>query len=253
MSRWIWVNERLKQADGLLYWQPESVSDQLLEKFVDGLDPLIEATVERPETSDTLLWSLSVPVPQANGTVPGSSQLKLGTVLNSARWFATCRLYSPWFIPRHGKGGFFVDKDAVQVAFLRDDGLSVVILALSGVNDTSMCFRNNDAGEVVIMTRNDADVPASGTIILAVAKSFDIANAATIYHARKVSASASKNLELQMQALQIKDSKEATPNWYEEWVDGFGYCTWNSLGQGLTEDRILESLEAFRKDDISSM
>jgi hypothetical protein len=252
MSRWIWVNEQLKQADGQLYWQPESLSNELLDKFVRGRDSKIEATVESPQTPDTLLWTLSVPVPQADGTTPGSSQLKLGRVLKSIKWFATCRLYSPWFIPRHGKGPLTLDKDAVEVAFLRGDGLSVVMLALSGINDTSMCFRNNDAGEIIINTRNDADKPAFGTIILAVAKSFDIANAAVLYHARKVSTSSSSDLELKLKELQINKTEQTTPNWYEEWVDGFGYCTWNSLGQGLTEERILSALEAFRNDDISS-
>jgi hypothetical protein len=252
MSRWIWVNEQFNLSDGQLYWQQTFPEAGLIDQFIEGLDPEIKATFQNPETPDTLLWSLSCPVPEAQGTASGSSQRILGRAISSTRWFATCRLYSPWFIPRHGKGRFSVDKDAVQIAFLREDGLSVVLLALSGINDTSVCFRNDESGNVVVNTKNDSPSSSHGIIIVAVAKSFDIANASTLYHARKLSAGTSNTSENNLQAVQKKSDDEAKPTWYEEWVDGFGYCTWNSLGQGLNEQRILDALEAFRKDDIAS-
>jgi hypothetical protein len=258
MSRWIWVNEQFNLSDGELYWQPGSLQDVLIDKFLEGMDPEIEVTFKTPETPDTLLWSLSFPVPEAQGTTPGFSQHILGHAISSSRWFATCRLYSPWFIPRHGKSQFSIDKDAVQVAFLREDGLNVVILALSGINDTSTCFRNDDAGNVIINSNNDSASSSHGIILVAVAKSYDVANASVIYHARKVSAGVSTIDDNATQAIHEKDKKDekdddqVKPNWYTEWVDGFGYCTWNSLGQGLNEQRILDALEAFRKDNISS-
>ncbi|KAM3514007.1 hypothetical protein MY11210_002324 [Beauveria gryllotalpidicola] len=39
--------------------------------------------------------------------------------------------------------------------------------------------------------------------------------------------------------------------WRENWYDGLGYCTWNSLGQDLTEDKILEALKHLEESGIS--
>lgn len=250
MQSWKWVNEQFGWSDGLLLWQPEKLGASLIERFLDGLDPVADVELEQSETPDTLLWSIKLPVPAAEGPKRGSSHFSLGTVIGLKKWFATCRLYNPWFIPRHGKDKFVVDKDVIQAAFLREDGLSVIILGLSGMDDTAAHFRNDD-GKIIANIQNDADSPASGRVLVAVSKSFDIANASVFYHARKLS-SELLSLPPQIPQLveQIKKDGKVNPSWYEEWVDGFGYCTWNSLGQGLTQQKILDSLDSFRKDNI---
>jgi len=247
---WKWVNEQFNWSDGVIFWQPARIEAKSISDYIEGLDSAIEAAVEVSETPDTLLWSLSCPIDAASGTTPAYSQLNLGKVVKSSRWFATSRLYTPWFIPRHGKGQFVVDKEAVEVGFLRKDGLSVVVLALSGINDTSVCLVNDDGGNVVINSQNDSDAASHSKILVAVAKSYDIANASVLYHARKVSTDSSSELVAEIRNIPVEPKSDLQPNWYEEWVDGFGFCTWNSLGQDLTEQKILDALESFRKDGI---
>jgi hypothetical protein len=252
MSRWIWVNEQFGIQDGQLCWQPQSLEGKVLDRFLPNLDESIKVTVERPETPETLLWSLSVPVPAADGPIRGFSQKKVGKVLGAIKWFATCRLYSPWFMPKHGKDRFEIDKDAVQVAFLRDDGLSVVLLALSGINDTAVSIRNNEDGYPVFNTQNDKPESSFGTVLVSVATSYEIANASVMYRARGLSNALSSVQEPDLAKAETQPVDDVDPKWYEEWVDGFGYCTWNSLGQSLNEQKILDALDGFRKDGIAS-
>lgn len=44
--------------------------------------------------------------------------------------------------------------------------------------------------------------------------------------------------------------KNVKAEWLEEWYDGFTYCTWNGLGQNLTEDKIDDALESLKKENI---
>ena len=218
------------------------------------MDKEIKIDQETSETPETLLWSLSAPVSKAEGQTSGFATHKLGLPAKFKRWFAICRMYSPWILPRHGKEKFEVDKDAITIAFLREDGLSVVALAMSGIDDTASYFKHDSDGNVVVHTRNDADTDGTANVLIAVATTFEIANASVMYHARKLSvgrqeASGEIPEETQIQ----KDEEVVKPTWYEEWYDGFGYCTWNSLGQNLNEKAIFEVLEGLRANDITSM
>jgi hypothetical protein len=252
MSEWKWVRDQFGLTDGYLYLQPESFENFDLSYFIGDMGTDIEVQRETSQTPETLLWSLTATLDKADGQASAFATHKLGLPTNFTRWFALCRLYSPWILPRHGKNKFEVDKDAILVAFLRDDGLSVVALAMSGIDDTASYFKHDDSGNVIIHSRNDADSKSVCTVYVAVATSFDIANASVMYHARKVSMDLmEKSGEIPRELQVQKEEDEVKPNWYEEWYDGFGYCTWNSLGQDLTEQKIFEVLDGLRENDIT--
>ena len=42
------------------------------------------------------------------------------------------------------------------------------------------------------------------------------------------------------------------PEWQQEWYDGLAYCTWNSLGMNLSEERISTVLSKFEENGINS-
>ncbi|KAJ5778180.1 hypothetical protein N7520_001426 [Penicillium odoratum] len=44
--------------------------------------------------------------------------------------------------------------------------------------------------------------------------------------------------------------KDAKIQWLTEWFDGLTYCTWNGLGQNLTEEKILGALDALKAHGI---
>ena len=41
-----------------------------------------------------------------------------------------------------------------------------------------------------------------------------------------------------------------SPQWIESWYDSLAYCTWNSLGQDLNAEKIMQGLESLAKNNI---
>ena len=60
------------------------------------------------------------------------------------------RIWNPWLAPRHGKSSFDLDKDAVLCSFLSPQGKHLVLLGISGLNDTMSLFRSGGSGHVNI-------------------------------------------------------------------------------------------------------
>jgi hypothetical protein len=249
-SPWKWAQDQLSLSDGSLYYQPAQLEKHELSYFLKGGSSDIKVDELSPETPDTQLWSLSAPVKAASGDDCGISTFKLGTPTNYTRWFAIVRLWTPWIAPRHGQDKFAPDKEAIVAAFLRHDGLHVVVLAISGVDDVMSLLKSDGEGNVIIEAKNDAEAEGTSRIIVAVATSFEIANAAAMYQARRVvMAFASVSGELQAE-IEAQEKGDVKPEWLEGWSDGFAYCTWNGLGQNLTEDKIYEALDSLEKNDI---
>ena len=138
-----------------------------------GISSDIKIESVEPETNKTQLWSLTCPVKPADGNDSGYQHHRLGKAGKAEKWFALVRLWSPWLAPRHGSGSKFeADKDAVLVSFLRSDGLHVVCLAISGVEDVLTTFIHDDDGNIEIKGRNDREETGAARVLVAVAESF---------------------------------------------------------------------------------
>ena len=74
----------------------------------------------------------------------------LGCSLTFDRWFALVRIWSPWLAPRQGKSRFGLDKEAIMVSFLSQEGKHLVMLAISGVDDVMTLFTSDKDGNVVL-------------------------------------------------------------------------------------------------------
>jgi hypothetical protein len=146
---------------------------------------------------------------------------------------------------------------------MRSDGQHLVLLGYSGADSDLTIFRSDEDGNVVLKSRNDFEEEGRCQVLAAVAPTFELANAAVMYQARKMVMSSTQSSPVQRNddsfhwedpATGKKHIKSATqdinPAWYEEWADGFTYCTWNGLGQALTEAKIFEALDSLEKNDI---
>ncbi|KAK5146037.1 hypothetical protein LTR04_001128, partial [Oleoguttula sp. CCFEE 6159] len=251
---WKWVHDQSGIADGQLYYQRTTVLGNHandLSYYIRNLGSQLTVSPEAPETPDTLLWSVTAPVKAAAGTTSGYSGHTLGTPVDYTRWFSLVRLWSPWLAPRHGKHQFRADKDAVLAAFLRHDGLHVVILAVSGVDDVLTVLNHDEKGNIRISGRNDSEEGGISRVLVAISKSFDVANAAVMYHARKLVSRYETTTGEQQQELKTLMDKNVKVEWLEDWYDGLTYCTWNGLGQSLTEDKIYDALDSLERNNIT--
>ena len=134
-------------------------------------------------------------------------------------------------------------------AFLREDGLILVLLAVSGIDDLLTVFKPDEKGNVIVSSKNDSPDQQHSTILAAAGKSFEAANAAVMYEARRI--------VMAMGVTENQLPKGPTPDndvdaqWLEEWYDGLTYCTWNGLGQNLTANKVYEALDTLKQNDVT--
>ncbi|KAK5171760.1 uncharacterized protein LTR77_003396 [Saxophila tyrrhenica] len=256
-AEWRWVKDETGISDGSLHYASANnftSRQQNLQDYFRNTSSDINITPEEPETTKTALWSLTCNIAPAKGPDSGYSHHRLGKIKDGERWFALVRLWSPWLAPRQGSGDSLqLDKDGVLLSFLRSDGLHVVCLGISGVQDVLTTFINDGDGNVEIKGRNDREGEGTSTVIVAVAEEFERAEAAVMYHARKVISQYGTSSELELDTKQIKTltDDKVRPEWLEEWYDGLTYCTWNGLGQDLTAEKIYTALDELARHDIN--
>ncbi|KAI7197876.1 glycoside hydrolase [Hortaea werneckii] len=153
--------------------------------------------------------------------------------------------------PVHAGNKFELDKDGVLLSFLRSDGMHVVCLGISGVDDVMTTFLHDSEGNVIVKSRNDRAETGTCRVLVAVADSFEVANAAVMYHARKIVGTLSSTAATDDKTIGALTDEKVKPEWLEEWYDGLTYCTWNGLGQALTADKIHTALDSLSSNNIN--
>ena len=251
---WRWVRDQSSTGDGqLIYQSPPSV---LLEKhdlayYVDDLNMNLKIDEIPGETPNTTLWSVIMKVAAAEGENSGYSTHRFGLPSLFVRWFSLVRLWSPWLAPRQGRTLPLAGNDAVLYSFLRKDGLHVVALCMSGIDDVLTVFRF-EHDKIVIHARNDREEEGTARIVVAVGTTFGEASAAVMYYARSI-VSRYGPVYPKMQSVihqQTQKGEDMHTSWIQDWYDGFSFCTWNSLGQELTEEKILEALQSLEDKGV---
>lgn len=251
LSAWKWVNDQSSLTDGELYFQPQKPPSEL-KNYLKDISSGLAVHLVPSDTPDTQLWSITTSVKAAEGASSGWASISLGTPRSFTRWFSLVRIWSPWLAPRHGKGNFSPTEDAVLCSFLRWDGLHLVILAVSGVGDVLTVFKPDGQGNVIISARNDRPEPSTAHAIAAVGTTFEEANAAVMYHARKIVRGDEYISNEIKEEIKVAIENDVKAEWMENWYDGLTYCTWNALGQDLSEDKIYNGLNVLKENNIKS-
>lgn len=247
---WEWVKDKLSIQDGEIYFQSEKASSDIT-NYLSDLSPDLEVHSVVSEVQETQLWSISGPVPSAHNSISGYANISLGIPRSFSRWLALVRIWTPWIAPRHGQGKFTPTEDVILSSFLRWDGLHLVMLAVSGVGDVVTVLKSGQHGDVIMSARNDAGQESQTRAIVAIGKSFELAKAAVMYHARTL---IHDDMYLSGElAAELKASIDGVkPEWMENWYDSLTYCTWNGLGQNLNEGKILDALDVLKQNGIKS-
>lgn len=276
---WQWANQRRYVKDGEVVFGEKnrviltnintalgsgagkSPRDEIGE-YIEGLSTQLEIQAKKSETPNTLLWSITGTAPPAEGETSGRAQVSLGIPKSYLRYFSLVRVWSPWLAPRHGEKTFRLTEDAILCSFLRSDGLNLVLLAVSGVNDVLTLFGSGEDGDIVAKARNENTQETQFQILASVAETFEECICSVIYEARKVVRNTSTTVEMPVVSdlppepgSPISDDMvivgdDARTQWLADWYEGLSYCTWNALGQNLTEEKILEALDALKSHGI---
>ncbi|KAI1413246.1 glycoside hydrolase family 36 protein [Hypoxylon sp. FL1857] len=251
---WKWSREASGVIDGVVVTNPENPLRELeenLEDVIHGLNPELSVKKAASQTPNTQLWTVRANVGPAEEDRSAYTDVELGTPWGGAlRYFALVRHGSPWLGPRHGSSLFSLDKDGVMCSFLSPQGRHLVLLGVSGPSNVITLLRSSDSGSVKLHIRNDDETESTGLVLAAVGEDFESAIAAVMYHARTVvfaTSGTEDDFTRELRSL----SNDIKPEWYENWYDGLGYCTWNALGQQLTDEKIINAVEALAKDNIN--
>jgi Raffinose synthase or seed imbibition protein Sip1 len=186
------------------------------------------------------------------------------------RYMTLVRIWAPWLAPRHGERRFRLTEDALLCSFLTNDGQHAVLLPMNGVNDVVTVFRSDEEGHILLAARNDGGAETKFEFLAAIADDFGAANAAVMYEARNIilrNRSVDEQASLDSAHIETKSADTSTipvskydrpggpqpesrPQWLEEWYDGLTYCTWNSLGQDLTAEKLFVALDDLATNNI---
>ncbi|KAJ6082468.1 hypothetical protein N7499_007342 [Penicillium canescens] len=272
-AEWQWANQKHPVSDGEIVYcsrhsdfrlfmarDPSAQSPrEEMAKYINKFSDQLQIQSQRSEAPGSKLWSLLGDIAPSQ---EGSSTIKrvvLGTPLSVLRYFSLVRVWSPWLGPRHGKDKFRLTEDAILCSFLRTDGVHLVLLAVSGVNDVLTVFQSGDNGEIIIKAKSDNQDTSKFHILVAVAEEFEIAMSAVMYEARKAvrpfadGADAALPEEVPPSPPgddEVLVEKDPSAQFLAQWFDGLTYCTWNGLGQDLTEERILHALAELKSSGI---
>lgn len=213
------------------------------------IDSSLTASTHVEQPVESRSWLMRCSIEAAKGQASFRT-VELGVPHFFTRWFALVRISLAWLCPRQGRSSLTLKEDAIVISFLRNDGLHLVLLALS-FEDVLTVFQSTEGGHVIINGRNDGVTQGSVRVVASVATSFEAAIAATTSHARTVIEQTSTE--------QISKGRHETHEFAhnvehsrsEPWCDGFAYCTWNGLGRDLSEQKILSALNQLQENKIS--
>lgn len=251
IAPWQWVQTQQGTSPGTLLVQTaDSTTNEHLSTFL-SLESGWQSTKMDGFPSTSIVYEL-----QLQRFVPGSdtdqdeerlSTCSLGTVPGIIRYMAIIRLEPYWLGPRQGKDYFYLAEDAILCAFLTKSGRVVTILTMTGLDDTYSVIQSGENGEVVIAARCDSDKSVPFRAIVSIASTFDESCSAVMKHAATLANSQPLSADI---AAQVSRSNNMETE-FDAWLDGLVFCTWNALGQNLTQEKLLTALTSLSDNNVN--
>ncbi|KAK4178818.1 family 36 putative glycoside hydrolase [Triangularia setosa] len=239
---WLWIRDTDGSEDGEVVLPARHTQSSSLSSYLAGIgnEVLVDPQAANAPATHPV-WELKTRIPAAHGQFSGFALCSLGKPVECIRWFAIVRHAAAWFGPRHGREVFSLKEEGVMLSFLRRDGLHVVMIAVSGIENVTTTFVSSEDGQVFISSRNDEPECVDARVFVAVANNCEEAIAAAMCPVRDfVQSHRSSIADRHIPKTASQNSDEATR--VEDWYDGFAYCTWNGLGQYLSPSKIFEAL-----------
>jgi hypothetical protein len=248
---WQWANKQTGTGDAEIVFSRDGEIPNSMSHYFHNSDPELAvvdceaSVVDQERRIGTRLWAISIPIPAATGQ-SAFSRVNLGLPVDMLRWFCLARESRPWLCPRQGRNKFTLEEDAILVSLLLRNGLHLVLLAFS-LNDVMTVIKADCDGNLIAVARNERSTAGIGSILVAVGKTFEDANRAVMSHAKAIAAREMQGIRNEIESMVT----HIPPDSLEDWYDSFAYCTWNGLGQKLTDEKLYHALESISKAGIN--
>jgi hypothetical protein len=171
----LWMNDMDPQSDGLVIFQastlPTGVDDYL--GSVNDRWQVDSVGVKRCSSESS--WVCRSTLVGRKGNDSSWTDFSLGRPKATLKWFALVRHSTPWLGPRQGDGNIALDKPAILLSALRNDGVHAVILPVNGIPGILTALHNDEHGNVVAKGRVDTTPPVEAQVVVATGRSLQTA------------------------------------------------------------------------------
>ncbi|KAK9448618.1 raffinose synthase or seed imbibition protein Sip1-domain-containing protein [Limtongia smithiae] len=195
--------------------------------------------------------------------------MKFGKPVNMLQYLALVRISSSWMGPRHGNSEFDIDKPGFLLLFQRSDGCHVALLPYSSMKDLVTFYLDSEEGYVVFNVSNTSNVDHKFVAFVGVAKEPRHAVESVLYSLRSYTTfTMSTNYKTLLKDVHapeddlenvhpvypiVRDMRADEPlvgTWFEQWMDCMGFCTWNSMGVGISHDKVMAALASLHERGV---
>ncbi|KAK9371244.1 glycoside hydrolase superfamily [Lipomyces kononenkoae] len=229
--------------------------------FVD-LSEDLEETELMSEVVDAKVYKVTGTAAPVRGK---TTNMQLGKPSEMRRYLALVRIQTSWMGPLHGRDIFSVDRPAFAVLFQRKDGYHVCVLPLSNMKTiVTIYMSSDDSGNIWLNVLNGKSEQQTFSTFVGVSKDPQKAVQAAFFSLRTTVQSFAGVLTQSLvpedpastdSALvkcssvhpAVRDgNSEPGPvlgTWNEQWMDLFGFCTWNSMGIEVSLEKVMKTLQ----------
>ncbi|KAK9476360.1 raffinose synthase or seed imbibition protein Sip1-domain-containing protein [Lipomyces japonicus] len=266
---WEWCGNNDTNGRVLLYSVQSALTYPFFNELFTGTSDTLEPTELQSEVPDSKVYKVvGIIAPQT----ASPTAVALGKPNNLEQFLALVRISGSWMGPRHGKQVFRIDRPGVMVLFQRTDGQHVSIIPLSNMKTLVTGHLSSKNGQIIINFTNDSSDHRTYSVLIGISRDPQKAVQSALYSLRSViqtysgvvgpafaqDVPAILNPEHVVAGSAVHPVVNANApfeepihgTWYEEWIDLFGYCTWNSMGLDVTHNKVINALQDFHDKGI---
>lgn len=183
-----WVKDDFSSADGEICCRGSKVISHSLNDYILGMcddlnvEPFSQDQEASELTAGTRLWSLSCSINPAD-VRSSYRHITIGLPHSVTRWFSLVRQSRAWLCPRQGRIPLALTEDAIVLSFLRNDGLHLILLALS-LGHVLTVLRSTENGYVSLKAQSDDSCENTVRLLACAAINFEIGIEAMMVQAR---------------------------------------------------------------------
>ncbi|KAK9454575.1 raffinose synthase or seed imbibition protein Sip1-domain-containing protein [Dipodascopsis uninucleata] len=267
-DEWTWCgsfghNGRIVLMDS----KPLSLAEMQFNGLFENSSQDLEATEIMSQVVDSRVWKVTG-VANPNGL--NTTDVPLGKPMKMQKYLCLVNISSSWLGPRHGTTDFNIDRPGVMLLLRRSDGYNIAVIPFCNMKTLILAHLSSHDGILMVNISNDSLEPRPYAVFVGASKDPYKAIQSAMYSLKSAFQSLTESSESDnaMNTLPMTITHTSEPivhpvtrsfkfddepvhaAWNEEWIDYFTFCTWNSMGIEVSEDKILSALQDYHDHGI---